>query len=245
MKTTYHKITFIWTILISQFSWAIPLEVMPSMPSQMKMEPENITFACYCEFDRPYANLDTSGCESEGLKAVVGKIIPEDMIISWFDFAGKIPQKARESIQRISQDPLNLTVFTDAAWGLYSRSMDFTGTADIHGVLGACAATLEYDMTMKMPDGRLGEIARTALYLADTYSLPMPPEMRDRFIAIHQYSPPSVREYFRNKTAYRLNKSWNFWIEDLPVDKKSIHEEMSKKLDFLNYKSLKLEIFNQ
>ena len=144
----------------------------------------------------------------------------------------------------ISRDPLNLTIFTDAAWSLYRQAKDFTGTMNLHGVLGACPASLSENKTMSMPDGRLGEIARTALYLADTYHLPMPDNIRKRFISIHEYSPPSTREYYRNKIAYRINRTWNAWIEKKPTDIDLIKKTMTDKLDILTYRALIREDYN-
>jgi hypothetical protein len=215
---------------------AVPLDEIPALPDQLRMEPESFTFACYCEVSRNYGQLDTRGCDSLGEKTVVGKIIPENMILSWYGGDNIITQKIRNSAEYISLDALNLTLFTDSAWSLYSLGEDFTGSANARGVLGACSLSLSPERTISLQDGRLGEVARVALYLADTYSLPMPLKTRERFIAIHKYSPPTAREHFRNKRGYKINRSWNSWVEERPIDKKSIHQKMTDKLDSLTYK---------
>lgn len=181
------------------------------------MEPERLTFLCYCDYSGALSKLDTSGCESPGQRAVVGTIIPPELIVTWIGNR-YWPERVIEIAKEVANDPLNLTMFSDATYPAYLKAKSFFSTEDTTGQFGACRFNIDADGRAFVPDSRIGEVARTALYLADRYSLHIPEAQKKSFEDIAAASPPGSREKLRNKLAYRWNKSWNTYVSPKPEE---------------------------
>lgn len=200
----------------------------------IRMEPERLTFLCYCEYQGPLNKIENAGCDSPGKNAITGNIITTEMIVSWVGHRLE-PHQTKRLLKLTQSEPLNITLFSDAPLMSYTTSLDFTGTIDPIGQYGACRFDVNEDHLAFVPDGRLGEIARTALYLDDAYHLLMPEKQRDRFMAIHLASRPTTREKERNTLAWKLNKSWNPYIGPSP-EKPKYNQHLNQYLNDLIYK---------
>ncbi len=211
---------------------ARPLTSPPSMTDVTHfMEPEPITFLCYCEYEQPYARLDTAGCDTPGKRALVGHIVPASYITNWFP-AGTVWKDTLIDLMRaISSDPLNLTLFVDSVYPAYSQATIITGTLE-PSEYGGCRFSFD-GQTAKIADGRLGEFARTTLYLADQYQLPIPEGTRKHLLDVHNASTPSDREIARNMRAWRWNKSWNPYIMEKPGESEVTRSVQEGLIDFL------------
>ncbi|MEY8198522.1 MAG: hypothetical protein RPS47_04720 [Colwellia sp.] len=197
------------------------------------MEPEKLTFLCYCDYHGSLNKIANAGCESPGKEAISGNIITVAMIVGWVD--GRLERRQLERLLKLTQsEPLNTTIFSDATLMDYTKSLDFTGTMEPIGKYGACRFNLNADKIAYVADGRLGEIARTALYLDDAYQLLMPSKQRERFEAIHRASNPTIREKRRNNLAWKLNKSWNPYVGPSP-EKSTYNTQLNQYLsDLIN-----------
>jgi hypothetical protein len=181
----------------------------------LKMEPEKTTFLCYCEYNGPLSKIQNLGCETPGREAKLGNIVTATMIDKW-----KQHRLNDQNLFRlkalIRAEPLNITVFNDTTINDYSNSQDIKGTIHPIGAYGACRFKVSNDNVATIPTGRTGEVARTALYLDDAYHLEIPKHQRESFIKISKLYPPTERETMRNQMAFKLNGSWNHWVETRP-----------------------------
>jgi len=220
-------------ITLAAPAMARPLLSPPSLTDIVHfMEPDPKTFLCYCEYHQPYATLDTAGCDTDAKRAVVGQIVPSSYIGGWFAEGTLWTETLIDLMRAVAADPLNLTIFIDSAYPAYSQSTIITGTIDPGGSYGGCR--FDFDgQTAKIADGRLGEFARTALYLADQYDLPMPQTTREHLLDVHYASPPSERELARNIRAWRWNKSWNRYILTRPEESEITRSVQQGLVDFL------------
>lgn len=203
---------------------AAPLTNSPTRYQVIQyMEPELKTFGCYCDFNRTTGRVDASGCEAPGDRAVIGNIVPASVIKSW---VAETPDKTIDVellLKGALRDPLNLTLLTDEIAKTYHSATQVLASDQLRGEFGACI--LHHDRTtgaISIPTARMTEFARTALYLADEYGLPLPEHLRQHYNDVAAAYPPTKREYNRNNGAYEWNGSWNDYIaDDRPVPPRS------------------------
>lgn len=213
-----NHISVIVALLISFNLMAEPLTRQPTALQVARyMEPERLTFLCYCEYSGALSKLDTTGCETPGQRGVVGNIIPKGLIQSWIA-NGQSSAFIEETTDTIRNDPLNITIFNDTTYAAYQGARVFYGTMEPIGSFGACRFNIDSAGKAFIPDSRLGEVARTALYLSSRYHLTIPPEQKKSFEDIAAAMPVTSRERLRNKMAKRWNNSWNERVSPRPAE---------------------------
>lgn len=63
-------------------------------------------------------------------------------------------------------------------------------------------------------DGVKGEVARSILYMLETYDLPVPPGMTFKLLMKwHRQDPPDDFERWRNDIIYSLQRTLNVWVQ--------------------------------
>jgi hypothetical protein len=201
------------TLLSIGTAMAVPLLEKPSLSDVLgRLDIELQTYLCYCDVTHPIGVLDTAGCATPGARGVVGNIITTAMILSWIPNKAEIQAEHLSSLLlAISRDPINLAVFNDITWEKYKDSTDFTGTIGVGGEFGACPLKFTKGLA-HIPDGRVGETARVALYLRQQYSIPIPAEKVKHLEDIHYMVLTSQREDLRNQLAKKWNGSWNPYV---------------------------------
>lgn len=229
MKAALLTTALISLLLPALKASSLPLQSPPSSLDVMeRIEPEKLTFLCYCQYSHPLGYIDGEGCSAPGQRVVTGNIVTASMIMSWFPPETLWTKDKIDFIRRVTTDPINTTLFSDATWPAYSRATAVTGTMEPSGQFGTCPLMLDQQKVAHIADGRVAEVARTALYLFQTYTLPMPDSVRKHFIDIAETIPPSDRELERNQMAYEWNGSWNQWVA--PPPDSSEYRDMSDKI---------------
>lgn len=227
------------TPLLSTLLHAAPFVSYPTMPEFIsRMENEGLTFLCNCEFSEPYGKLDNEGCATPAKKAVMGNIVTAKMLKEWIysdkpeNLSGINEIMLNETLKIIVLDPLNMTLFEDNTYPHYSRAKTITGTMLPSGKFGACRFSAEGD-TARIADGRLGEYARTALYLKDQYSIQLPQKVVTHLLDINRMLPPNEREITRNIRAYKWNGSWNNYVMEKPNKSEIDHSVRKGLLEYI------------
>lgn len=202
--------------VIGMSAFSHPLNPPPSRKEVVAwMEPDNKSFLCYCTYNQNDLIMNSDSCDSPGQRVVVGQIVTAATLAQWMSKGRIISGWAVELTKRATNDPLNNTLFSEAVWPYYANATSVTGTMSTQGQFGACRFTITQGVA-RIVDGRLGEYARTALYLSDRYEIDIPEATRSHLIAIHEEVPISDRERIRNEMASKWNGTSNHWID--PVD---------------------------
>lgn len=234
-------LTIFFSLLVPFSSIASPLLKSPYIIDvNGYLEIEDKTFLCFCDYSPTTGRLDTSGCATDGRYATVGNIITPSQITHWLPegmFDDDITASfLNDTIKTIMRDPLNLTVFSDKVYPSYYTAKVVTGTNEIGGKLGACPFE-RYEDKVKINDGRLGEYARTALYIKKEYGIPIPDKTLEHLRDMSKAAFITEREHYRNKGAYRWNKSWNEYVSKSPDNRvpKAIQKGI---VDYINQTSI-------
>lgn len=84
--------------------------------------------------------------------------------------------------------------------------------------------------TIYVDPSQLGLIARTFLYMADTYSLRLPADLHTQFLMWHKHYPPSEWERSRNQQIKAIQGNENIWVSLSDLDTATHHNRYPQHL---------------